>query len=33
MEQDVGTVNKLSLELGGSAPSIVFDNADIETAV
>ncbi len=28
-----GTVKKLSLELGGNAPFIVFDNADIEMAV
>src|SRR6202043_3880534 len=28
-----GTVKKLSLELGGNAPFIVFDDADIEAAV
>jgi len=28
-----GTVKKLSLELGGNAPFIVFDDADIEMAV
>src|SRR6266446_10519126 len=33
MEQRVGTVKKLSLELGGNAPFIVFDDADIEMAV
>ena len=32
MEQCAGTVKKLSLELGGNAPFIVFD-ADIEMAV
>jgi succinate-semialdehyde dehydrogenase/glutarate-semialdehyde dehydrogenase len=33
MEQCAGTVKKLSLELGGNAPFIVFDDADIEAAV
>src|SRR5947208_1300315 len=33
MQQCAGTVKKLSLELGGNAPFIVFDDADIETAV
>jgi succinate-semialdehyde dehydrogenase / glutarate-semialdehyde dehydrogenase len=33
MEQCAGTVKKLSLELGGNAPFIVFDDADIEMAV
>ena len=33
MQQCVGTVKKLSLELGGNAPFIVFDDADIEAAV
>ena len=33
MEQCTGTVKKLSLELGGNAPFIVFDDADIEAAV
>jgi hypothetical protein len=32
MEQCVGTVKKRSLELGGNAPFIVFDDADIEMA-
>ena len=33
MEQCSGTVKKLSLELGGNAPFIVFDDADMEAAV
>jgi succinate-semialdehyde dehydrogenase/glutarate-semialdehyde dehydrogenase len=33
MEQCAGTVKKLSLELGGNARFIVFDEADIEMAV
>ncbi len=33
MEQCAGTVKKLSLELGGNAPFIAFDDADIEMAV
>ena len=33
MQQCAGTVKKLSLELGGNAPFIVFDDADIEIAV
>jgi succinate-semialdehyde dehydrogenase/glutarate-semialdehyde dehydrogenase len=33
MEQCAGTVKKLSLELGGNAPFIVFDDADLEAAV
>lgn len=33
MRQCSGTVKKLSLELGGNAPFIVFDDADIEGAV
>src|SRR5438477_471920 len=33
MEQCAGTVKKASLELGGNAPFIVFDDADIEMAV
>jgi succinate-semialdehyde dehydrogenase/glutarate-semialdehyde dehydrogenase len=33
MEECAGTVKKLSLELGGNAPFIVFDDADIEMAV
>jgi succinate-semialdehyde dehydrogenase / glutarate-semialdehyde dehydrogenase len=33
MEQCAGTVKKVSLELGGNAPFIVFDDADIEMAI
>lgn len=33
MAQCAGTVKKVSLELGGNAPFIVFDDADIEEAV
>ena len=33
MEQCAGTVKKVSLELGGNAPFIVFDDADIDKAV
>jgi succinate-semialdehyde dehydrogenase / glutarate-semialdehyde dehydrogenase len=33
MQQCAGTVNKTSMELGGNAPFIVFDDADIEMAV
>ena len=33
MAQAAGTVKKVSLELGGHAPLIVFDDADIELAV
>ncbi|MCB9272842.1 MAG: NAD-dependent succinate-semialdehyde dehydrogenase [Lewinellaceae bacterium] len=33
MEQCAGTVKKISLELGGNAPFIVFDDADIDEAV
>lgn len=32
MEQSASTMKKLSLELGGNAPFIVFDDADIEAA-
>lgn len=32
-EQAAGTLKKLSLELGGNAPLIVFEDADIPTAV
>ncbi|WP_342644187.1 NAD-dependent succinate-semialdehyde dehydrogenase [Rhodoligotrophos ferricapiens] len=33
IEQSAKTVKKISLELGGNAPLIVFDDADIATAV
>jgi succinate-semialdehyde dehydrogenase/glutarate-semialdehyde dehydrogenase len=33
MAQSASTVKKVSLELGGNAPSIVFDDADISQAV
>jgi succinate-semialdehyde dehydrogenase/glutarate-semialdehyde dehydrogenase len=33
MAQCAGTVKKVSLELGGNAPFIVFDDADVEAAV
>ncbi len=33
MQQCAGTVKKMSMELGGNAPFIVFDDADIESAV
>jgi succinate-semialdehyde dehydrogenase / glutarate-semialdehyde dehydrogenase len=33
MAQCAGTVKKLSLELGGNAPFIVFDDADIDMAI
>ncbi|NOI67860.1 NAD-dependent succinate-semialdehyde dehydrogenase [Vibrio sp. 99-8-1] len=33
MEQSASSVKKLSLELGGNAPFIVFDDADIDAAV
>ena len=33
MSQSSNTLKKLSLELGGNAPFIVFDDADVETAV
>lgn len=33
MQQSASTVKKISLELGGNAPFIVFDDADIDEAV
>ncbi|WP_339339871.1 NAD-dependent succinate-semialdehyde dehydrogenase [uncultured Oceanicoccus sp.] len=33
LEQCAGTVKKTSMELGGNAPLIVFDNADLDAAV
>jgi succinate-semialdehyde dehydrogenase/glutarate-semialdehyde dehydrogenase len=33
MRQSANTVKKLSLELGGNAPFIVFDDADLDSAV
>jgi succinate-semialdehyde dehydrogenase/glutarate-semialdehyde dehydrogenase len=33
MQQAAGTVKKVSMELGGNAPFIVFDDADIDRAV
>jgi succinate-semialdehyde dehydrogenase/glutarate-semialdehyde dehydrogenase len=33
MRQSAGTVKKLGLELGGNAPFIVFDDADLDKAV
>ena len=33
MRQSAGTVKKISLELGGNAPFIVFDDADLDAAV
>lgn len=33
MEQSAATIKKVSMELGGNAPFIVFDDADIDAAV
>ncbi len=33
MQQSAGSIKKLSLELGGNAPFIVFDDADLDKAV
>ncbi|WP_163969192.1 aldehyde dehydrogenase family protein, partial [Raoultella planticola] len=33
MKQCAPTIKKLSLELGGNAPFIVFDDADLDSAV
>src|SRR5690606_28766891 len=33
MEQAAGTIKKISLELGGNAPFLVFDDADVDAAV
>ena len=33
MAQSAPTIKKLSLELGGNAPFIVFDDADVDAAV
>ena len=33
MQQSASTVKKVSMELGGNAPSIVFDDANLDTAV
>src|SRR3546814_17270663 len=33
MRQSAGTVKKLAMELGGNAPFIVFDDADLDLAI
>ena len=33
MRQSADTIKKISLELGGNAPLIVFDDADLDEAV
>jgi acyl-CoA reductase-like NAD-dependent aldehyde dehydrogenase len=33
MKQSSGTMKKISLELGGNAPFIIFDDADVNQAV
>lgn len=33
MAQSSGTMKKISMELGGNAPFIVFDDADVDAAV
>jgi len=33
LEQCAGTVKKVSMELGGNAPFIIFDDADIDSAI
>ena len=33
MQQSANTVKKLSLELGGNAPFIIFDDCDMDAAI